>query len=181
MKERREWGRAKMENKLPKELKHPYFFPQDILNWEKEDVVNLNAATPFIYEAMFFLEEEGLRPWEDPEPAAQAILLEWTALKEEIRSLFEKRNKDKIPSLMRVGISYLVELLYWSNEQPSILNPKIEYEKLKIRPVNIEERLEFIISRPNLFHSFMQLSELIIEQEKGFKKAVAINKRKKGV
>lgn len=163
-----------MEINMPEELKHPFFFPNEKFHLKTDN----DANTPFFYEVLFFSDKEGLKPWEKPEETVSALLEDWTILKEEIRSLFEKRNKDLIPDLMRKGISYFIELLYWSNEQPSVLSPRIYYDKLPIKPVNIEERLEFIISRPNLFHSFMQLSELIIEQEKGFKKALAIKKCK---
>jgi hypothetical protein len=163
-----------MEINVPKELKHPFFFPNENLDIKTDT----DEKIPFFYEVLFFTGKEGLRPWEKPEENVSALLEDWTILKEEIRSLFEKRNKAFIPDLMRKGISYCIELLYWSNEQPSVISPRIYYDKLPIKPVNIEERLEFIISRPNLFHSFMQLTELIIEQEKGFKKALAIKKRK---
>ena len=41
---------------------------------------------------------------------------------------------------------------------------------LKIKPINIRERLDYIIQNPNKFHSFIQLSELFVEMEKLFRK-----------
>ena len=48
---------------------------------------------------------------------------------------------------------------------------------LEMKPVNLEERLGFIISRPTLFHSYRQLTELMVEQEKLYAKKNIVKKR----
>lgn len=101
------------------------------------------------------------------------ILLEWPNLREEIRHAFEKRDKKAAAPLMEKGISLFIKFLYWSNGLTN-LGAEINYEELHIKPVNCEERLQFIMTRPNLHHSYMQLCELMNEQEKGYRKALAI-------
>jgi hypothetical protein len=161
---------------LPIELSHPFFFLEDNITWIPQHENSLNVETPFIYEAAFFSGINMLKPWDCLDKSIPALLKEWAAVKEDIRLLFEQRNNKATLIPMKKGISLLVEFLHWSNGQPSKLSPTINYDNLKIKPVNIQERLEFIIARPTLFHSFMQVGELIVELEKSYNKAVAIRK-----
>lgn len=117
-------------------------------------------------------------PRENCEKSIRELLLEWPLLKEEIRQAFTNRDKTSAVPLMRAGIDLFIEFLHCSNEQPTKVYPEINYEQLLIQPVNMKERLEFIISRPSLHHSYMQLCELMTELEKSYKKALAIKKRK---
>lgn len=106
------------------------------------------------------------------------LLLEWPKMKEEIRHSFEKRDKKSAAPLMEKGIHLFIRFLHWSNQLLAKPKSDIDYEQLQIKPVNCRERLEFIMARPNLHHSYMQLCELMSEQEKGYQKALAIKKIK---
>lgn len=108
----------------------------------------------------------------------EALLIDWPKVKEEIRYSFEKRDKKAAVPLMEKGISLFIKFLYWSNGLGESPAKEIRYEGLQIKPVNCEERLQFIMTRPNLHHSYMQLCELMSEQEKGYRKALAIKKLK---
>ncbi|WP_449620248.1 YpoC family protein [Robertmurraya sp. Marseille-Q9965] len=119
-----------------------------------------------------------IKPWESPEESVTVLLEQWGLLNEELHNLFEKRAQKEAKPVMEKGISLFIEFLHWSNGRPEITT-EIDYTGLKIKPVNIGERLNFIIARPTLFQSYMQLAELFVEQEKGFKKALAIKKLKK--
>jgi len=48
-----------------------------------------------------------------------------------------------------------------------------------VKPVNVQERLNFIETKPRLYHSYVQLAELFSEQEKLFAKNKALNKYNK--
>lgn len=112
------------------------------------------------------------------EESIEELLLEWPNLKEEIRHSFEKRDKESAAALMKKGINIFLTFLYESNEVQTSPKSEIDYEQLLIKPVNCGERLEFVMARPNLHHSYMQLCELMSEQEKGYRKALAIKKLK---
>ncbi|MGG0716731.1 YpoC family protein [Robertmurraya massiliosenegalensis] len=165
---------------IPEELVHPFFFPEGKeIGVEPQYENQLNCQTPFIHDAAYFMGKDTVRPWETPEDSISTLLYEWLLVKEQLQTYFEKRNKDEALIFMRRGISYFIEFLHWTNGRPVILHPQIEYESLQIKPVNIKERFEFIMKRPNLFHSYMQLCELFLEQEKSFTKAIAMKKMKK--
>ena len=77
---------------------------------------------------------------------------------------------------MKKGIGLFLQFLFWSNDRPISAIESTPLNLLEIKPVNLEERLGFIISRPNLFHSYRQLSELMVEHEKLFAKNKIIKK-----
>ncbi|WP_251554136.1 YpoC family protein [Neobacillus muris] len=102
---------------------------------------------------------------------AKKILTEWGEMKQELEGFFRDRDQAKAETKMKQGISLLIHLLYITNgrddyhhSQPAL------YPQFMIKPINLEERLEFIRKRPALFHSYRQLSELMIELEKLFVK-----------
>lgn len=94
------------------------------------------------------------------------ILEEWEALQPSIEELFRERDQSEARKLMEKGIQIFIQFLMLTNDQPYRDELSIPYQELEYKPVNLEERLEFIISRPNLFHSYRQLSELVTEQKK---------------
>ncbi len=99
-----------------------------------------------------------------------SILEEWGKLRVQIEELFRERNPKNTLALMGKGISLFREFLFLVNEIPDSKVDKIPYHQFDFKPFNIEERFGFIMARPNLFHSFRQLSELFKEQEKQFGK-----------
>lgn len=107
------------------------------------------------------------------------ILEEWNLVKTQLEKLFHVRNLGNTGELMRQGINLYVQLLFLSNGQQVSEDESIPFSEFALKPVNIEERLGFIKSRPNLFHSFRQLSELMVEQEKLFVKKNIMKKSSK--
>lgn len=105
-------------------------------------------------------------------------MLEWSALKEELEVHFKERSKQKVEEPMKKGIELFIEFLHSANESPPSLSPQIDYDKLTIQPVNLQERLDFIIARPTAYHSFKQLEELMVELEKAYHKNRAIKRGK---
>lgn len=168
---------SKVISTIPEELQHPLFFPTGEISWEKDDERDMNMSRPFIYDCAFFVGVNSLTPWTRIEVAIPALLQEWEELKEPLRNHLSRRNKIEAASLMRLGTAFFLEFLYWSNGQPVRLYPQISYHELQISPVNIKERLDFIIARQNTYHSFMQLVELFTEMEKIYAKSKAIHKK----
>lgn len=166
---------------IPEPLRHPVFFADDDVLWNSQDERTLSVEVPFIYEAAYYSGLESLKPWESGEEAISAILAEWTRVKEEIETQFAKRDREAAVPFMRKGLGLFLQFLHWANGKPTRIKPEIEYEQLEIKPVNLKERLEFILARPNLYHSSKQLMELMDELEKGYKKAIAIKKINKSV
>jgi hypothetical protein len=166
----------KMKNLLiPLELFHPFFFS------EKEISLDLKQSTSeigenFYYELLFYNGIESKRPWTCPEQFLPLILDKWGELKTVIEETHRQRKKNGINETMRKGVGLFLQYLYWSNGIPVCLKELPDFIDVKIKPVNAKERAGFIMARPGLFHSYVQLCELIIEQEKLFAKNNIIRK-----
>lgn len=105
-------------------------------------------------------------PWESDNHAVENLLASWTTIHQELKRQFEEREHASLEK-MQAGIAAFIKLLFWTNEEP--VNMQFLSEKaatLAYKPVNIGDRLSFILSRPKSYQSFIQLSELMIEQQK---------------
>jgi len=76
-------------------------------------------------------------------------------------------------------MGYFVAFLFWTNETnvPGILNLEQEIKQLRIKPINISERLDFIMSKPDNYHSFVQLCQLFEEFTKQYYKSLLLMKK----
>nr|WP_263325938.1 hypothetical protein [Neobacillus sp. Marseille-Q6967] len=116
-------------------------------------------------------------PVKDDKEAIQNLLTDWANLKENLHIMYEKRDQKNTLQGMKRGIVLFIQFLFWTNDHPVKKNEPIQLSGLEIKPVNLDERLSFILSRPNLFHSYRQLSELMMEQEKLYAKKTIVKKR----
>jgi hypothetical protein len=99
-----------------------------------------------------------------------AILTEWELVKNKLDQLFHERNSIGTKEMMEKGLSLFIRLLYLTNEVSGDPNQHIPFGQLEYKPFNAEERLMFIQARPTLYHSYRQLAELMVEQEKLYAK-----------
>ena len=115
-----------------------------------------------------------LKPWKIPDQTIPSVMNRWENIKEELTIKFSKRDHD-VEELMRKGIALFYEVLYWSNNRPVVFYNLMD-ENL-IHTNQFRERLKFIFSRMNSYHSFIQLTALFIEMEKLFWKHQVIMKK----
>jgi hypothetical protein len=126
---------------------------------------------PFLEE----LELEGLN--ENVDQAISNLLSDWERIKVELETLYRNRDQKSTLQGMKKGIGLFIQFLYWSNDRQINSKEPISINQLVITPVNLDERLAYILSRPNLFHSYRQLSELMTEQAKQYAKKNIVKKR----
>ncbi|WP_050632304.1 YpoC family protein [Bacillus andreraoultii] len=132
----------------------------------------------FVDENKYYLGDLGDTPWLMGESEIKKILSEWNELRIKLLKLFKERQNKETRLFMVKGISLFLKLLFWTNERPVVLTRlEEELNRLKVKPVNIEDRMQFLMNRPTLHHAFIQLSELIVETEKMFYKNLVIKKR----
>jgi hypothetical protein len=125
-----------------------------------------------------FLEELQLEvPTENSSDSISLLLTEWNTIKAELEILYRNRDQKNTLHGMKKGIGLFLQFLYWSNDSHVKVKELKPLDSLEIIPVNLDERLGFIINRPNLFHSYRQLSELMMEQEKLYAKKNIVKKR----
>lgn len=118
-------------------------------------------------------------PWENREQSLNNIVNEWNDLRPNLENGFQKREKGIIQPNMLWALSLYLKLLFWTNGKPVTLNNlKEELDKLTIKPINIGERLLFILEKPYLYPSYLQLTELFVEQQKAFYRYKAMGKKK---
>jgi hypothetical protein len=153
---------------LPAELNNPFFFSTKIIKAEN-DPSKLGIEN-FMFDALFYNGNESFKPWENQVDSIPIIMVEWEKNKDQLEKLHRNRDQKNTLHLMKKSIGLFLEFLFWSNDRPVSLQQPIPCYPIDYKPVNIEERIAFIISRPNLYHSFRQLSELIMEQEKIYAK-----------
>lgn len=106
------------------------------------------------------------------------LLAEWQTLKTELQQHHRNREGKQVIELMKKGIELFRQFLFYCNDFSGSASPnqEVSLSLVKNKPVNGEERLDFITAKPGLFHSFVQLSELMMEQEKIYQKKQAIEK-----
>ncbi|MEH7272607.1 YpoC family protein [Neobacillus vireti] len=121
-----------------------------------------------------FLDEQDLEPSKENIPL---LLAEWDRLRDELEILYRNRDQKNTLQGMKKGISLFIQLLYLTNDRQVKVTELEPIDFIEIKPVNLDERLGFIIGRPKLFHSYRQLSELFIEQNKLYVKNNIVKKR----
>jgi hypothetical protein len=160
---------------IPLELFHPFFFSEKEISLDLSEQSSGNGEN-FSYELLFYNGIEANRPWTNPEQFVPTLQDIWGKVKPIIEEMHHQRKKDGIKEAMKKGIGLFLQFLYWSNGKPVFLKELPLFTNISIKPVNLEERVGFIISRPGLYHSYVQLCELMIEQEKLFAKNMMIKK-----
>ncbi len=145
---------------------------QDYRQWNR---LAFNQGFP--YEYFYYKDKELYRPWDDFLNVREQIGDEWAENVRQLEVLFSNREKNAIKPYMLKGIVLYLSLLYWSNQVPVNLRDfPVSLKELKGKPVNVEERLPFILARPYFYPSFMQLKSLMEEQIKIAAKMAALNK-----
>lgn len=165
----------KQQLTVPTELESSLFFKEnsvsiDLNEWKEWKEISSFAAFP--YDCVFYSGIEGYHPWDDYEKHISYLLSEWKKINEECQMLFSERKTKQALEPMKEGIALFLTFLYWIHDEPVQLKGwEEQVKKLSIQPVNLVERLTFIIQRPALYHSYIQLSELFRELEKHYAKS----------
>ncbi|QED48402.1 YpoC family protein [Cytobacillus dafuensis] len=168
---------TKITLSIPEELMDPHLFTKnDSFTIDEHALTHILPSMPFLYEAAYYLGINAKRPWELREECIPILLNEWNSEKEFLKKVFAKRERTQVTAPMKKGICLFLEFVYWGNGLPVSLTNYKNAKSLIIKPVNMVERLEFILHRPTLYHSFIQLSELMIEMEKLYVKQIALKK-----
>ncbi len=161
---------------VPAELKDPLFFSGESVNIDQnelQDWKELSSFVTFPYDVAFYHGIEVYHPWEHTEKHLSALLAEWKKIDVECQKHFSERKTKKALEPMTEGIALFFTLLFWIHNQPVQLKGwEDKVIQLTIKPVNLVERLTFIVQRPSLYHSFIQLSELFRELEKHYVKSL---------
>ncbi|OZI11699.1 hypothetical protein CEW92_10385 [Bacillaceae bacterium SAS-127] len=157
---------------LPNSLKHPLFFQEEVITL----VSSLSLVTPphFIYE----LQGEET-PWRNPSYGLQMVQEAYQSMQPLIERSFKEKEAE-IDSLMKTVLALFFMSLFWSNYDPVVLNGwKEKVAAFHIKPLNVEERLSFVLARPFSYQAYRQIDTLMTEQQKQFAKHSLLNNDQK--
>ncbi len=120
---------------------------------------------------------DGYEPWEDFVSVQADLWAEWEAIAEGTEERLAKRQTKEIGPYMQKGIILFLSILFWSNKTSVHLdNLEEEIRILSHKPVNVDERIGYILNRPNTYPAYMQLKSLMEEQKKMVAKLIALKK-----
>ncbi|MFE4350408.1 YpoC family protein [Peribacillus butanolivorans] len=161
--------------RVPAELKHPLFFSNEETILEKEDYNEWNCLIQlenFPYELLFYNKVESYLPWKDGDGHVPELLEKWKEIEAECGLLFSERKAGQALEPMKQGIGLFLSAVYWMQGMPVVMSAwQGQIKDFTYIPVNMVERLSFILARPAFFHSYRQLSELFREFEKQYVKS----------
>lgn len=107
-------------------------------------------------------------------------LLAWNETVDEIGELFNKRETKlaKVPMIEYTN-KYISCLFALNHQREKETNELQVISKLERKPLNLSERLGFLLESPNHYHAYIQLKELFIELRKMTARYEIIEKRDK--
>ncbi|GIN85699.1 hypothetical protein J6TS2_20850 [Heyndrickxia sporothermodurans] len=169
-----------MELSIPSQIKHSLFFEKEKVNIDVDEELS-SENRYLLFEILYYHSIHTKQPWLTPKDHIPIIIELWKGKEQKLKTLFKKRSKEtKLKMINSITICFL--LIFWMNGEPvHLASWKEKIKGYQHKTVNLEERLEFILSNASSYLAFVQLSEIINEQNKLWVKYNAMNewKRKK--
>ncbi|TYR79943.1 hypothetical protein FZC66_12435 [Priestia megaterium] len=165
---------------LPLHFKHPLFFKeQREIKWEKATFGLECDQSYFLHDILYAVGEEHEQPWKDVKKYLPQVFAKWNEAQSRLYKLFSERKAKEAQPLMIKAIAYFISALFWTNHEPvpRLTHLQQDIEKLKYKPINVYERLAFIIEKPGMYHSFIQVGELYTELRKQYAKMLIVYKK----
>jgi hypothetical protein len=171
----------KISVKLPNDFRNSLFFEglSEITVTIHDDLEENLAQSPFIYDLCDRNEIKlPMKPWNNWETSIPYLLKYWKKLDQSIQESFQNHKGKADRHKMLQSLSYYLLFIHWLNNQPVQTLSFHPFSQFSYKPVNVEERLKFIMQKPEQYHSFIQLQQLFHETEKLFYKRKALDKLK---
>ncbi|WP_163654088.1 YpoC family protein [Listeria sp. PSOL-1] len=149
------------------ELRHPTFKTPEVVSADFDPASIFVSGVPFWQEQLFYTEASGVMPWKDNrEQACRHLNKNMNVLLDEIYASLEKKEKPS-SSTVRDALGIFISVLFWSNGRPvQLMDLWDQIETLVIQPLNLAERLAYVLERGDTFLGYSQLKELMLEQRK---------------
>ncbi|MFB7140867.1 YpoC family protein [Gottfriedia sp. NPDC056225] len=166
-----------MSNNIHKDFNVAPFYREHTNNQIINDEIRISNI-PFYYESQHVLSTNSFKPFESDE-IIKEMFEEWKEESVYISNYFKERNRKLAYEPMVRGLANFISILTWINGQilSNLNNILLELEKLEVKPINLNERISFVVNQPDHYHSFIQLSGLYTELEKlYYKKKITSSK-----
>lgn len=127
---------------------------------ETEQWETILLLAPFILDQL-----DDVAPWENPNVYLPTVFSSAQQKLQQAKECFQQRNKTEASKPLLFSLALFLDALFWMNHQPFIsLNDLSEtISSLQWKPINVIERVDFILQKPTLFHSSIQLEQLLDE------------------
>ena len=148
-------------------------------SYDKLQPAKIEAWDVRLLEAGFPYDElgNGYEPWRNFTSIQAELWTEWAATAELAEEKLAKRQTKELKEDMQKGIILFLSILFWSNKKSVQLDNLLgEIQSLAHKPVNADERIGYILNRPNTYPAYMQLKSLMEEQKKMVAKLIALKK-----
>ncbi|RSL33777.1 hypothetical protein D7Z54_08785 [Salibacterium salarium] len=127
---------------------------------------------PFLAEILWHNRKLAVPPWDLPLRYVPQVHAAWDEEAEIIESFFSKRDRKAARPYMIKHTANLLSAISWMNRQevPAASPPllKTKMDGIGKVPMNLGERVTFIVQSPDHYLSFNQLKGLFIESKKQF-------------
>ncbi|QVY60136.1 YpoC family protein [Cytobacillus gottheilii] len=164
---------------VPQHFCHGSFYKKGTMIAIRQDTSPADLTVPFLADILYLKNYSKLYPPEQVDIYIPMMLKQWRSIKELLAVKFEKRQFEGAEEQMKYGIAFAIQWIHWMNGKTVDLGNIGHFDEWKIHPVNSTERIQFILIRPVLYHSFVQLCELIGELEKQYFKMLAVKGKSK--
>lgn len=139
---------------------------------QPDEIGIVNAAKYFYEDIIHYSvgQSSHSTPWKNAEKATAAILKMWeTEGQPFLITCYDDRNRRKARPLMIYFTSRLIQALFWAggNPVPGIMDKDLlKLKWMPYAPVNIADRLSFILASVDHHHAFTVLDQLFEEAKK---------------
>ncbi|MCT8138935.1 hypothetical protein H1D32_15165 [Anaerobacillus sp. CMMVII] len=147
----------------------PFFYEHEEIQFNQgAEFIDMINDEPLIFDVLHYLSEDHLKPWLDKNVYIPQLLEDWQKTEPLIINFFQVRDRKGALEPMTRMVKLFLAFLFWTNNQPvpNLKNLIASINELKVKPVNSEERIGYILSAPNHHHAYTQLKQLFIEQQK---------------
>ncbi|MCM3713549.1 hypothetical protein M3202_05595 [Alkalihalobacillus oceani] len=162
--------------KIPASFRRPPFFQKEteLTPAQAQSFPETLLKTPFYYD---LTQEE--RPWLHKRETVPLLFALWRQIEPQLAACYSERKPQAAKQRMIAMSALYMNCLWWSHGRPVTSLHQLEEtsEALLYKPVNIGERLHYVLSDLPRFHAFLQLKALFDEQQKIFAKMLMLEKR----
>lgn len=145
----------------------PFYTESDVIGGE-------DTNAPFYYDILYALGKEIEKPWEEKNKYLPSKFNNFKEVNLKLTELYQNRDRNSAKPIMIRMVAQFMDCVYWTNGLPikDLENWENEVYGFTYLPVNLAERLAFILKEPDHFHSYNQLKSLYDEMEKIYYKSM---------
>jgi hypothetical protein len=159
-----------------KYVEAPFYKENQQLTFLPTDELKILLHKPFLID-MYSGQLNINEPWKQGDIVLEELYLFWKEQELILANFFKNRDKRQSKEGMRIAIAAFIDFLFWSNhfQVKSLCMITEQIDNLRYKPINCQERLQYIVSNSNQYQSFIQLQQLFTEVYKGYKKELVRN------